>query len=298
MFWLILLLVVVAAAAYFLYALTRPKVEVATEPLGGSGEVLNGVLDTRPNDPPNDHKEMTHEDHLDVAYWAVMTDLQPDIPLSRLNHLKPKLLSVLSSGSKAAGSLICSELADIPWDCPAWIAFPKSDRGESVSEAVASIGHMKAAEILESARKNDLQELCKTHAVRVLSKATKPQMIAALGAALSASDFSKITEPFRARLISTEQGVSRKEMAEFIALKISRVAYNAHRYEQLSEPEFAAIRPFWKFIWVDYGDAPRACKKFDGKILPIEEAKKRFPHLPCNRLRCNCRLHAVATKNG
>lgn len=325
MFWMILIVGAVVAA-YVLHVLTRPKIESIAEPTVCDvpkaierqashpaaspvsaaaftpsiklDKSSDGMQRTGLSSAPRASWQMSYEEHLEVAYWAVMQMLQPsDIPMSRLNDLKPKLLGMMNSGEEKAAHVLLSELADIPWDCPAWHKLPKRDRGESTTEVVADVARMKPATLLERALRSDLQSLCKTHGIRVLSKAKKPEMISALRNALSPDVFAEIAFPFGASLAAALQNSGRKDMAAFIVSRISGVARNAHRYEQLSDPEFVLLRPFWKFVWADYGEAPQACKKFNGKILPIDEAKRVFPHLPCKSRRCNCYLTAVSSQN-
>jgi len=79
-----------------------------------------------------------------------------------------------------------------------------------------------------------------------------------------------------------------------MASRITRVAYNIHRYEQLNDPDLLKICPFWRFVWgggTDI-DTPKSCRKFNNKKLSHIEAKQVFPVLPCDYLQCGCHIAA------
>ena len=241
---------------------------------------------------------MTDETHFELAYWSVMSTLHPgDIPVARLNKLKPNFLSSLGD-SYVAGRILCTELADIPWDWPMWYYFAHRDGWATLNEISHKIADMESGSLLESATKPELQRIAELWGIRVLSKWTKPTLIGALCKTLDSATLAEIARPFGERALAKQQDSCRKWMAMLLASRVASVALNAKRYEQLADPGFRALCPFWQFIWVDDDVTPHVCKKFDRKILPVEDAYREFPHLPCEHLRCSCRLYPVSTLNG
>lgn len=233
-----------------------------------------------------------YEDHLEAAYWSVVKDLTPDtLPISVLENARSEFLGQLGSGSAAAGKVLCKYLKGVEWDWPAWWSFAKLEGYDTLACIAKTVEKMRPSDLLSTAGKSELILLCRQHGVHVSSASTKLIIIKALSG--NSADIQSISAPLSARLFAKLQAKCRDRMAMYIAMRVSAIAYNADRYEQLSDPEFIALRPNWRFIWAnDYG-TPKACKKFDNKVLPVVEARHLFPHLPCEYLNCRCRLVPV-----
>lgn len=240
---------------------------------------------------------MTYEEHLEVSYWAVMSTLQADAAsLAVLDQLRPRFLDALPSGSPVAGDLLCNALSDIDWDWPLWHPFAKSEESSTLADIDAEIDGTAPAEMLSLATNAQLRALCRDSGVRVSSSAVKAELIEGLRKTLSDASFAELARPFAERERARLKAACRREMATVIAARVASIAQNTERYEQLLDPDFAALAPFWKFHYVDYfGGEERRCKRLDGKILPIEKALAEFPHLPCDYLQCSCR---ISTEHG
>jgi hypothetical protein len=243
---------------------------------------------------------MDYEEHLEVAYWSVMANLKSDeIPLELLRELCPKFLAAVASNHRTAVDLLLETLKDYEWDFPEWHALPKSSREMSRGEVTEWANRIRPRTLLEEATKPSLELICKQHEIYVPSKAKKAEVISALLKSLTPAALDLAILPIREKMAAAAMIASRRDIADFICGRISSIGHNANHYEQLSDPEYVALCPFWKFIWVDhFGDAPKSCKKFDGKILPVEKAKRIFPHLPCKRRNCHCRVTSSSTKEG
>lgn len=83
-----------------------------------------------------------------------------------------------------------------------------------------------------------------------------------------------------------------RALGRAVCSRVSMLAYNEFRCEQLLEPAYRALRPRWKFICSMDMSPPKACLKFHGAVLPVEDALKVFPKLPCKLLQCSCRIAA------
>jgi hypothetical protein len=271
----------------------RPGLQqVAYEKVGpgvSAAEKTSEAIGYRPRVP------LTYEDHLEVAFWEVVASLQPaDIPMAKLDQLKPRLLASLSSGSEVAGKLLCSALSDIEWDWPMWHAWAKRDSCDSIPKIDTRILRLTPCALLDRQSKAELIKLCEIHGVVFRKSAAKKVLIGLLREALSPEDYSALAEPLRGELRQGEHAVCRKEMALRLCSRIASIAHNANRYEQLTDPDFLSIGSHWQFVWVDDLVTPRACKKFDQMVLPARKAYRVFPHLPCKHLRCSCRITSVS----
>ena len=85
---------------------------------------------------------------------------------------------------------------------------------------------------------------------------------------------------------------------DFIS-KVTITAYARHRRSQIFDKSeagdfFRRTRPNIRFHAqvAGFGPIPRACKKFDQKILPRDEAERIFPLIPCGNPDCRCHLSA------
>ena len=71
-------------------------------------------------------------------------------------------------------------------------------------------------------------------------------------------------------------------------------SYAAGRWQQMSEPSFAALRPFWKYVHADGQLYPRPLHQaWDGITLPKEHAFWKT-HFAPNGWGCRCEIHPVA----
>ncbi|MCV2359641.1 phage head morphogenesis protein [Paucibacter sp. TC2R-5] len=71
-------------------------------------------------------------------------------------------------------------------------------------------------------------------------------------------------------------------------------SYAAGRYQQLTEPEFAKLRPFWKYVHSDSQLHPRHLHlAWHGLTLPIEHPFWKT-HFAPNGWGCRCEIHPVA----
>ncbi|MEF8746670.1 MAG: hypothetical protein V5B31_02175 [Candidatus Accumulibacter propinquus] len=240
------------------------------------------------------------DEHRQMAYWSVVKDLEPaaDIPLARLRAAMPEFFR-FSGEPKRAGSVLFDCLAGIPWDWPAWETFAKKAGYDSLRTISLAIARMRPAEVLKARSLTQLRDLCTERSITHLSRATKQALIDALMKGASADVAAAIVFPFRQALHEEANEKCRAEMARHLAYRILSVAYNRERLDQLRDPELLSMMPFWKFHWCGHTDidAPKSCRRFDGKRLEPQAAITTFPELPCSYLRCVCRLSADTARS-
>lgn len=233
--------------------------------------------------------------HLEIAYWSVVKELEPaaDISVARLQAALPKFLATTGAPAKA-GNVIYECLLGMAWYWPAWNDFAKKVGYETLEAIAASTSKMSAAELLKSLSVDELKQVCHDLNATYSPRAKKDELLATARKAGADGAMYNTVQSIRQRIQDSQSDRCRKQMALHMASRILSVAYSAHRYEQLSDPQLLSLRPFWRFVWggVTDIDAPRACRKFDGKSLPYYEAQQRFPALPCSYLRCGCRVSA------
>ena len=71
-------------------------------------------------------------------------------------------------------------------------------------------------------------------------------------------------------------------------------SYAAGRWQQMNEPEFAALRPYWKYVHADGQLYPRPLHlAWDGITLPKDHAFWKT-HFAANGWGCRCEIHPVA----
>lgn len=233
--------------------------------------------------------------HLEIAYWSVVKDLEPaaEIDIAKLQGALPKFLASTGTSAKA-GEVIFECLSDIAWYWPAWNGFAKKVGYETLETIAMSISKARPAELLKSVSASELKEICHRLSATYPPRAKKTELITAVLGVGNEGMLTEILQPIRHRLQEIQSDRCRRQMALHMASRILSVAYNAHRYEQLTDPQLLSVRPFWRFVWggaIDI-DAPKVCRKFDGKSLPYHEALQRFPPLPCGYLHCHCRITA------
>lgn len=79
---------------------------------------------------------------------------------------------------------------------------------------------------------------------------------------------------------------------ETIFRTTTQSAYNAGRYEQATEPDTAAVRPFWQFDAVVDGRTTSGCKQANGTVLPSDDPwwQRAIPPL---HHRCRSTFHPL-----
>lgn len=233
--------------------------------------------------------------HLKVAFWSVVNELVPaeDIPEDRMAAAFPDFASSAGAPQKE-GDAIWSCLLGIAWDWPAWERFATKAGYETLRSVTESIAKMRPVDVLKTLLVAELKQLCKDRGVEPVPRGPKDDLVKAILKATPKDDVPALLNPYRQRMESSRSDKCRRRMAFFMAVRISSIAYNIGRYEQLTDPDLLELRPCWRFEWggsIDR-DAPKSCRQFHNKVLPVQEAKRVFPALPCDYLQCGCAIVA------
>lgn len=235
--------------------------------------------------------------HLEIAYWLVVKDLYAptDIPVAQLNAILQNFL-VPTGDIKKAGLVIFDGLSGIEWDWFAWHSFAKKEGYDVLDNIAIEIGKMRPIEILDTLTMVDLKSFCLINGFEKIPRSKKSDITTFLLKEIPKDAIYGLILPFRERFHEKQNQKCRAKMCFYMASRIHSIAYNISRYEQLNEIQ--THLPYWKFVWGGYSDisVPKVCRKFDNKILPVNEARKIFPVLPCKYLQCQCRI-AAENKN-
>lgn len=238
---------------------------------------------------------MLTDTYREIAYWAVLKDLEPaaEIPLTRLRDALPEFLAVAGDPQKE-GRVLFDCLAGIAWDWPPWEPFARKTGRDSLKSVSTSLARLPPAEVLAGCSVAQLKALCSARNVRHEARATKQALVDAIlrgttAAAAAGEDFSR----GQARLAQALEKC-RAEMARNLALRILSVAHGLEEAERLADPDLRSVLPLREFHWGGETDmdAPKSCRRFDGKRLPAAAALASFPALPCDYLRCACWISA------
>lgn len=236
--------------------------------------------------------------HLEIAYWSVLNDLEApiDIPIEPLKTALPIFLVSTGSSTKAS-EVIYNCLSNIEWDWPVWNDFAKKLGYNSLQSIDVSISKMEPNEILMTLSATELKQLCREKDLTLTPRTLKSELILKLLEVTGIEASTHMIFLFAKKIRTTQYEKCRKQMAQYITHRILTIAYNMNRYEQLTDPDLLSLCPSWRFVWSGTfdNDAPKSCQKFSNKKFPHYEAMEFFPTLPCEYLKCSCRITAEKT---
>lgn len=234
---------------------------------------------------------------LEQFYWMVCRELTGIGPSDELfASVQPGFLSALGD-SKEAGGLLTHALAGIEWDWPRWKEHAAKEGYDTVDGLHKWAARLTSKDLVAEASKPELTAMASTLGLTVKPSATRQVLIDQI-ATQPPAKLKALLQPVMQRVLQKAVERCRRSMGQFVAVRVMNLANNAHHYQQLLEPDFRALRPFWKFVCVMDARPPKACRTFNKKVLPVAVALQTFPSLPCDVLNCCCRVHAVATAKG
>jgi SPP1 gp7 family putative phage head morphogenesis protein len=73
---------------------------------------------------------------------------------------------------------------------------------------------------------------------------------------------------------------------------VTQTAYNAGRYEQATEPDTLAARPYWQFDAVLDGRTTSGCKRANGVVLPADDPWWQR-NMPPRHFNCRATFHPL-----
>lgn len=79
---------------------------------------------------------------------------------------------------------------------------------------------------------------------------------------------------------------------ETIFRTVTQSAYNAGRYEQATDPDTLAARPYWQFDAVLDGRTTNGCKRANGVVLPADDPWWS-KNLPPRHFNCRATFHPL-----
>ena len=228
---------------------------------------------------------------LDHAFGLVVSELDgPAEVARRLHTVRAEFLRLLGN-RYALGKWVVQTLEGLDWDWPRWHA----SGYVTLPELRAEAGGMKAVDGLSMLTVPQLKALLREHGGQAHSKATKADVLRAV-CALPSEIWEPIAHDQVQQRLETKMMACRREMGARMGSRISHIALQRWRLRQLTSPEHLALFPRWEFMCPS--DGPKSCKRLNGKVLPVEQALKAFPALPCARLNCCCWLAARSHRAG
>lgn len=234
------------------------------------------------------------EDRLSRAYWTVLGELQGDgLTPDMLNDLRPSFIAKLGD-SRGAGKLLAEALGSVDWDWPRWQPFAKREGCDTVSDVREAHGEKDLRSLLEGTVKDDLVALAGTFGIQIKKSVKKSEMIDRLMAVPTKELEPWLTEA-RNRIRKLALWKVHCMMGHRIASRVNHLAHEELRHEQISDPDFQKLFPYWQFHCDEHHlstRAPKKCRDLDQVMLPAAKARKVFPKLPCSRLDCHCRISA------
>lgn len=168
----------------------------------------------------------------------------------------------------------------------------------SPSRPVEAIGWLKARLPLSEAAAAALGKQAKRQALTVAGAASA-QLVADVGEALlRAIEDGTTLDDFKASVGASLQAAWRgtktdpPSRLETIFRTVTQSAYNAGRYEQATDPDTIAARPYWQFDAVLDGRTTNGCKRANGVVLPADDPWWS-KNLPPRHFQCRATFHPL-----
>lgn len=268
------------------------KTPSMAEPLQVGTLTLTSAVVFGESAPP----DAAHEGRRATAYWAVMSELQGEgITSDLLLELKPKILEALNDPRRCASELV-KRLDGLSCNWPRWNSHARRQGYDTAKDVNQLSAEASLESLLNGTLKADLVALGREGGVALKESMNKAAMVERL---LEMAPEHLECWEFEKRKSIKDKGLKKveREMAEALIRRISTVAHEARYLEQMSDPDVVQLHPYWRFICSsDIGPkAPKKCRDMDQLVLPMAEAMKAFPKLPCARLDCQCRFTSQRT---
>ncbi len=236
------------------------------------------------------------ESDYDQAFTEVISELSgpPEI-LLRMRSGRAEFLQLLGD-SRKAGQWVAQTLEGLDWDWPRWHTNAASmfEDDNTLPALRAEASAIAQADALNMMTVPQLKALLLRHGSPLpTGKATKADVLAAVQS-LPPSVLNGVAQELVQQWLGKKVVACRQKMGTRMAGRISHIAMERMRLCQRSDPACLALRPRWQFICGDPQSAPKSCKKFNGKVLPAQQALGTFPRLPCERIDCMCRIATQA----
>ncbi len=242
--------------------------------------------------------KMVGRERMHDAYWIVMNELRGEgLRREMLEQLESAVLH--PDGCSDPVAELYKAFGDVQWYWPRWNEQCDDlyGGGEPVPEYTPPPTDL---EILMSFKKDELLQMAATAGAVARKSSTKPVIASAL-LAIEPAALEALVAPYRRPVHLAALRKKRQWMAKSLFSRIDAIALEREKREEHFSPEWLRWHPYVGFV-CGSDNAPRKCKKLNGKMLLATEAKVQFPELPCDRIDCWCRTvwysRMAAVRNG
>jgi hypothetical protein len=240
----------------------------------------------------SDHYENAF-DEISLGVYSVSGECSDEVK-GIVKSIKFDLLR-LAGSTREAAKYMCQSLSKTDWN---WKQSGNGEANDGITKKASQELPMesKAKIALNSLTIPVLLNLCNKYGIGKIKN--KQSIINSLVNA-SGSNPDLTNEIISIFDIEIERQIRKNHtsIAEAFITRISITAYGRHQHAELFNtlPEYdfsRKIRPNIRFhaAVAGFEEIPNKCKKFDGKVLPRDQAEKLFPKIPCGNPDCRCRI--------
>lgn len=240
---------------------------------------------------------MVNKKHYEAAYWQVVSTI--DTSKDRLAELLPSLMvAYFDQNFGQMKTIIKNHLPDGAWRWPAYDEFVKERDLIYYQENIAEAQSYSLAEMLSFLKVPQLRALINEFSLGKVKN--KSDMIAALQSGLSDTARNTLTDRLRQDIVAEiiPPGTpDYSEMTALLARRISKIAYDLARLEELRENARSSPLFFtcWRLVVQDNGaELSEKCRLMNGKAYRYDDPVwNDFPCAEC--LDCSC--YVTTAKN-
>lgn len=240
---------------------------------------------------------MVNKEHYEAAYWRVVSTIEAS--KEQLPEMLPRLMiAYFDQNLGQAKKIIKNHLPDGTWRWPAYDAFVADRDLVYYQENLAEMQSYSLADMLSFLKAPQVRALQKEFAAG--KEKNKEDMIEALQINLTATEKEALTERLRQDLLAEIDPLGTPdytEMTTLLARRISKIAYDLARLDQLRESAISAPLFFtwWKFTAPGITEIPEKCRQMNGKVFRHDDPIwNELP--PCECLECCCYITATVTE--
>lgn len=228
------------------------------------------------------------DDYCLQAFEDVISELSGPAEIQHRMRIGRSEFMQLLGDPRKAGRWIEQTLDGLDWDWPRWHTYAKTFDEDTLQTLAVEASKITQMDALSMMTVQQLKALLLQHEGQTSKgKATKDDILRAINH-LHSDTMKVATQAQVQQWLSKKTTACRQKMGSRIASRISSIALGRMRIQQLTEPSFLALHPYWEFVCCE--SAPKSCKKHNGKLLPVSQALQVFPKPPCDRLDCGCRV--------
>ena len=235
--------------------------------------------------------------HYVAAFDRVMNEIGQDFPPANSQRIQLRSL-IFDEGFPRAREILHEILDTTDWDWPAWTKLEKRSGSDTISDLVSTVSSASTLDLLKLMTFDELRMVASRRSDGEYKARSKAALIKKLIADHDADQFLLI-ESLRNAIAARATAHARRAKCDALCGRVEAVALGIFRTEQLDESLDSTYLTHRGFNWCGHLklDAPKACKRYDGMVLPSKKAKQVFPTLPCNDLRCGCSITMMPTSD-